>query len=64
MTVLLSACHAVLPEETIGSSPVFTDPKPTEQTVTPFDRDEKIAERDAYLKEYWEQQNATEPSQP
>lgn len=34
------------------------------QTVTPFDLEVKRAECDAYLKEYWEQQKATEPTQP
>ena len=34
------------------------------QTVTPFDLEAKKAEYEAYLKEYWEQQKSTEPTQP
>ena len=33
------------------------------QTVTPLDLEAKKAEYDAYLKEYWEQQKATEPTE-
>jgi hypothetical protein len=33
------------------------------QTVTPLDLEAKKAEYEAYLKEYWEQQKATEPTE-